>query len=116
VLKRHGIRIEELRAPATLKIERFVIKEVRHAERSFQGHHETTVSGRFEEASVAAPRGALVVRTDQPLGPLVFYLLEPESDDGVTTWNVLDAALTPGAAHPVLKILPGQPLETRPQP
>jgi dipeptidyl-peptidase 4 len=74
------------------------------------------VTGRFEETTVAAPGGALVVRTDQPLGPLVFYLLEPESDDGVTTWNVVAAALTPGAAHPVLKILPGQPLATRPQP
>lgn len=116
LLKRHGVRIDELRAPATLKIERFVIDEVRRAERSFQGHRETTVSGRFDEATIAAPGGALVVRTDQPLGPLVFYLLEPESDDGVTTWNMVDAALTPGAAHPVLKILPGQPLDTRPQP
>jgi hypothetical protein len=116
LLRAHGVRVDELRAAATLKIERFVIKEASHAERSFQGHHETAVSGRFEEAIVAAPGGALVVRTDQPLGRLVFYLLEPESDDGVTTWNMVDAALTPGAAHPVLKILPGQPLETRPQP
>jgi hypothetical protein len=116
LLKLHGVQIEELRAPVTLKIEQFVIKAVSRAERSFQGHHETAVSGRFEEATVTASSGALVVRTDQPLGPLVFYLLEAESDDGVTTWNMMDAALTPGAAHPVLKILPGQPLETRPQP
>ena len=39
------------------------------------------------------PAGSLVVRTDQPLGRLVFYLLEPESNDGLTTWNVLDEAL-----------------------
>jgi hypothetical protein len=116
LLKGHGVQIDELRAPLTVKIERFVINEVRRAERSFQGHRETAVTGRFEETTVAAPGGALVVRTDQPLGPLVFYLLEPESDDGVTTWNVVAAALTPGAAHPVLKILPGQPLATRPQP
>jgi hypothetical protein len=116
LLKQHGVRIDELGAPVTLKIERFVIKAITRAERSFQGHHETVASGRFEEATVSAPRGALVVRTDQPLGPLVFYLLEPESDDGVTTWNMLDAALTPGAVHPVLKILPGQPLETRTEP
>jgi hypothetical protein len=116
LLKGHGVQIDELRAPVTLKIERFVINEVHRAERSFQGHRETAVTGRFEETTVAAPAGALVVRTDQPLGALVFYLLEPESDDGVTTWNVVDAALMPGAAHPVLKILPGQPLATRPQP
>jgi hypothetical protein len=46
----------------------------------------------------------------------VFYLLEPESDDGLTTWNVVDAALMPGGAHPVLKTVPGQPLQTRLRP
>ena len=116
LLTRHGVRIHELPAPATLKVERFVIDQVRQAERPFQGYRETAVSGRFEDGTVTAPRGALVVATDQPLGPLVFYLLEPESDDGLTTWNTVDAALTPGAAHPVLKILPGQPRETRTQP
>ena len=52
------------------------------------------------------PSGSLVVRTTQPLGRLVFYLLEPESNDGLTTWNVLDEALTTGATHPVLKSAP----------
>jgi hypothetical protein len=44
------------------------------------------------------------VRTDQPLGRLVFALLEPESDDGLTTWNVLDGALAQGGIHPVLTV------------
>jgi hypothetical protein len=115
-LARHGIQIDELSAPARVTVERFVIDSVRQAERAFQGHRETVISGRIEEASVDAPAGALVVRTGQKLGPLVFYLLEPESDDGLTTWNVVDAALSPGAAHPVLKVVPGQRLQTRPQP
>jgi hypothetical protein len=115
-LTQHGVRIDELPAPVALKVERFVIDQVRRAEQSFQGHTETYVSGRFEEATVTAPSGSLVVRTDQRLGRLAFYLLEPESDDGLTTWNLMDAALAPGAAHPVLKMLPGQPLQTRPQP
>jgi hypothetical protein len=46
----------------------------------------------------------------------VFYLLEPESDDSLATWNLLDAALEAGAAHPVLKVMPGQPLPTRTSP
>jgi hypothetical protein len=115
-LARHGIQVDELSAPATVKVERFAIEGVRQAEQASQGHRETAMSGRFEEASVEAPAGSLVVRTGQKLGPLVFYLLEPESDDGLTTWNVMDAALAPGAAHPVLRILPGQRLQTRPQP
>jgi hypothetical protein len=47
---------------------------------------------------------SLVVRTDQPLGRLAFYLLEPESDDSLTTWNLFDGVLKPGATHPVLKV------------
>jgi hypothetical protein len=62
------------------------------------------------------PAGSIVVRTNQPLGRLVFYLLEPESNDGLTTWNVLDEALTVGATHPIVKSAPGQTLQTRPSP
>jgi hypothetical protein len=115
-LTRHGVQIDELSAPAAVKVERFAVDTVRQAERVFQSHRETAVSGRYEEASVEAPAGSLVVRTGQRLGALVFYLLEPESDDGLTTWNGVDAALSPGAAHPILKVLPGQRLQTRPHP
>ena len=34
------------------------------------------------------------------------YLLEPESDDGLTTWNFLDSSLKAGGLHPVLKSTP----------
>ncbi len=114
-LARHGVQVEELSASVAVRVERFAIDSVHQAERAFQGHRETAVTGSFEVASVEAPAGSLVVRTAQKLGPLVFYLLEPESDDGLTTWNVVDAALSPGAAHPVLKVLPGQRLQTQPQ-
>jgi hypothetical protein len=105
-LAQHGVLTEELTAATPVKVERFIVEAVRRAERPFQGHTETGVTGRFEEATLTAPAGTLVVRTAQPLGALATYLLEPESDDGLTTWNVMDAALVPGAAHPVLKALP----------
>lgn len=115
-LKEHGIVVEELDAAARISVEQFVIDQVRQAERPFQGHRETTVSGRFERQDLELPAGSIVVRTDQPLGRLVFYLLEPESDDSLTTWNLLDAALQPGAPHPVLKVTTSQRLPTRPRP
>jgi hypothetical protein len=83
-----------------------MIGDVRHAEQAFQGHHVTSVEGRFERREVDVPAGSLVVRTQQPLGRLVFYLLEPESDDGLTTWNFFDSALQVGAPHPVVKSTP----------
>ena len=102
-LREHGVRFERLTAAVRMPVERFIVGNVRRAERPFQGHLETSVTGRVERADVDVPAGSLVVTTRQPLGRLVFYLLEPESDDGLGTWNVLDAALKPGAPHPVLK-------------
>lgn len=115
-LKEHGIRVDVLVEPARISVEQFVIGEVNRAERPFQGHRETSVTGKFERRTLDLPTGSIVVRTAQPLGRLVFYLLEPESDDSLATWNLLDAALEPGAAHPVLKVMPGQPLQTRTSP
>jgi hypothetical protein len=104
-LREHGILVETLSTPSRFSVDQFVVAQVRHAERAFQGHHETSVTGRFERREVEVPAGSLVVRTTQPLGRLVFYLLEPESDDGLTTWNVFDSALTVGGTHPVLKVV-----------
>jgi len=102
-LRQHGIRVETLGAAIRMDVEQLMIDEVRHAERMFQGHRETSVTGRLERQRVDVPAGSLVVRTDQPLGRLAFYLLEPESDDGLGTWNLFDAALKAGAPHPVMK-------------
>jgi hypothetical protein len=44
------------------------------------------------------------VSTAQPLGILVAYLLDPESDDGFATWNLFDASLVAGRAYPVLRV------------
>jgi hypothetical protein len=77
-----------------------------------QGHRETSVGGQFEQRTLDLPAGSIVVRTDQALGRIVFYLLDRESDDRLTTWNLLDTALEPGAPHPVLKVMPDQRLRT----
>jgi hypothetical protein len=103
-LREHGIRVDSLAAAATIGVEAFVLDTVARAERPFQGHQEVSVTGRFERRDMNVPAGSVVVRTDQPLGRLVFYLLEPESVDSLATWNLLDDALKPGTAHPVMKV------------
>ena len=41
---------------------------------------------------------------NQPLARLAFYLLEPNSDDGVTTWNFLVEMLGEGVTvYPILR-------------
>jgi hypothetical protein len=115
-LREHGIRVDSLDTATRTLVERFVLTEVRRAERPNQGHREVSVTGRFELETLDLPAASIVIRTGQPLGRLVFYLLEPESDDSLATWNLLDAALEAGAPHPVRKAMPGQRLETRPLP
>jgi hypothetical protein len=50
------------------------------------------------------PAGSVLVRTAQPLASLIFYLLEPESDDGFVNWNFLDDYLEKGKTYPIYKL------------
>jgi hypothetical protein len=47
----------------------------------------------------------MVVRADARHALVAAILLEPESDDGFTTWNVFDPFLSLGAPHPIRRIL-----------
>lgn len=89
-LRQHGLAVERLTEPATLEAEAFRIKEVKGAERLYQGHRTNTVKGDYAVEKREFPRGTLLVRTAQPLGRLAAYLLEPESDDGLLVWNFFD--------------------------
>jgi len=90
ILRTHGISVETLDAETTLKVEQFVVKEETHAEHEFQKHHETTLTGKWKSREETFPAGTFLVRTEQPLARLAFYLLEPRSDDGLINWNVLE--------------------------
>jgi hypothetical protein len=81
--------------------------------RIFQGHYESRVWGRWSTDRRALPTGTLIVPTAQSLGVLAAYLLEPESDDGLVTWNTLDAELHRGAEFPVIRVLERLPAPRR---
>ena len=104
-LLEHGIKVEELSAETSLDASTFTVETMTKATRPFQGHNEVKISGKYSSAKTTFPAGTIIVRTAQPLGRLVFYLLEPESEDGLTTWNFFDAALSPGKTHPIQKVM-----------
>lgn len=106
-LRRHGVFVERLADGVTLPVERFTIDSIRRSAQSFQGHFEVSLSGRWERDSTMLPAGTFIVRGGQPMGILALYLLEPESDDGLTTWNFMDRWLEAGRSYPVLRI-PGR--------
>ena len=110
LLRRHGVLVQRATAVAQVDVVPFTVDSVVRAARPFQGHREVQVVGRWAGASrrERVRPGTFVVRTDQPLGLLAMLLLEPQSDDGLATWNVFDRSLAPGREYPVLR-LAGQP-------
>lgn len=104
-LLQHGIAVEELTEPLTTEVESFVIDSIKKASRPFQGHTAITLTGKYKKETIEFPAGSIIVRTAQPLGTLAAYLLEPESDDGLTSWNFLDSYLDHAKVHPIYKLM-----------
>ena len=113
VLDRHGIRMEALVEEAELPVEVYRIDELQYAERPFQNHRPAKVSAAPRAETRRVPAGTIVVRTAQPLGALACYLLEPQCEDGLTTWNFFDAGMTVGGDFPVVRIVQAVELPTR---
>lgn len=99
----HGVRVLRLEQPRTVKVEEFAIASNQQAERPFEQHRERTLTGSYRAAERNLPAGTVVVPMDQPLARLVFYLLEPRSDDGFLNWNVLDDSLKDAAVYPIMR-------------
>jgi dipeptidyl-peptidase-4 len=95
LLEIHGITIERLSEDSTLEVERFEISGLKGSPRLNQGHYTNTISGRYVEDTVYFARGTVVIRTAQKLANVAAYLLEPQSSDGLLTWNYLDRYLVP---------------------
>lgn len=108
VLQRHGLQVDELREDIELDVEVYRATKVIRQERTFQKHNAVSVEATSRPESRRIPAGTIIVRTGQPLGNLAVYLLEPESEDGLVTWNFFDEGLKDGQDYPVLR-LPGQP-------
>jgi hypothetical protein len=104
----HGVASYALAEPVTHTLERFGIDSTTVAAQEFQGHRERELHGRWERASMTLPAGTIVVPvTGQALARLIFYLLEPRSDDGVVNWTILDPQLRDEPAHyPIVRRLP----------
>jgi hypothetical protein len=101
-LRAHGIVLEPVTTPVSSGLEVFTVATSTAMEKPFENHQERTVTGTWAPADVTVPAGAWRVPMTQPLARLAAYLLEPRSNDGLVTWNVLDEALKTGRA-PILR-------------
>ena len=60
-----------------------------------QGHYTNMIRGRFVQDTIDFPAGTIIVRSAQPLANIAAYLLEPQSNEGMVTWNFFDRYLVP---------------------
>jgi hypothetical protein len=112
----HGVTVEELVEPLDANIAEFMVDSTSTATRPFQKHLERAMTGSWgAPASHSLPAGTYIVRTAQPLGILAVYLLEPQSEDGFVTWNVLDPWVA-ARKFPVVRIVQRVQARLRPTP
>ncbi|MDQ2931572.1 MAG: M14 family metallopeptidase [Gemmatimonadota bacterium] len=106
LLRLHGIRVEPSATGMTLtRISAFMVDSLHTEAKVFQGHHEAKVSGHWRDGTRQIPDDYMVmVPGNQPQAVAALYLLDPESDDGLATWNVFDAELGRGRPFPVWRI------------
>lgn len=110
-LRWHGVQMRELAADTQLAVERFSISDMTKAPKPFQGHQETRLKGAYDRAQLTVGAGSLYIPANQPLARLAFYLIEPESDDGLVTWNWIEDGIAPGQTYPVYRVTGPAPLK-----
>jgi hypothetical protein len=104
LLRLHGIRVDRSDTAWRARGEAFTVDSIITSPRPFQGHREVRVKGSWQRGLQSFPAKSFLVSTAQARGPLIVYLLEPESEDGLTTWNFFDAELKKGGRFPVTRI------------
>jgi hypothetical protein len=92
LLALHGIQVQSLEAPWTDTVETIAASQLTWGAREFQGHHLLQVTASYVPAARTLPAGTVFVSTAQPLGRLVFALLEPEGW-GLARWGMFDRLL-----------------------
>ena len=106
LLDRHGLRLYRTLAPWSGDAgPQFALDSVVIAPRPFQGRREVRVEvSDVARDPITLAAGTVLVPAGQPLGVLALYLLEPESDDGIVTWDVGGKAATRPAALVVTRL------------
>ncbi len=101
-LRLHDVAVSVLGRAGTLRTREWTVDSISRAARPFQGHREVRLVVRTgSPTNQAFPAGSYWVSGRQRFARIAALLLEPESDDGLVTWNALDNRLDVGQAYPV---------------
>jgi hypothetical protein len=106
LLRRQGIAVDVLTQSRNLvPIESFAVESLA-VDSLFEGHRTVRLEGHWNSQPADSVLGAgwYRVSTNQPLGAFAGYLLEPASEDGIVTWNLLDRELRAGGIYPIHRV------------
>ena len=104
-LQLHGVRYREVEATTTVNARVFRVEKRRKPKRPYQGHQALVLEGSWQGAEQQQlPAGTLLVPADQRLARVAATLLEPLSEDGLSTWNFFEDQT--GETYPVLRVEP----------
>ncbi len=103
-LQQHGIQFTAVDAVRRVQAQRFAVTNKKKPKRPYQGHQELQLAGTWSAPTATElPLGTIVISAHQRLGRLAAQLLEPESEDSLSTWNFFEAQTTD--TYPVLRIV-----------
>ncbi len=95
LLKLQNIMIEVLQEDTELDIEAYTATGLTRG--NLNDHPAAITNINLEDETVKRtqtfPKGSYIIRTGQSRGRLASYMLEPETEDNVVTWNRMDAIL-----------------------
>jgi len=89
-LRKQGVEVVELKNSKRAEGEEFIVSKLNISKRKFEGHYMATANGEFKSKTKKFNKGDYWIDMAQPLSNLIFYMLEPQSDDGLVTWNFFD--------------------------
>ncbi|MEG1603066.1 MAG: MYXO-CTERM sorting domain-containing protein, partial [Cloacibacillus sp.] len=107
----HDIEVARLKSDVKVTVNEFkkFDHEIDPAFGYYEGHtRRLLTSGDWAESEKSIPAGTYVVTTSQRNGKLAGVLLEPESNDGLASWNFFDTGINKKKAarvFPVMKSL-----------
>lgn len=102
-LRWHGITFAAVDTAQTVSAQRFRVDKKRKPKRPYQGHQALELEGEWLPAEdVRLALGTVIVPGDQRLARLAAVLLEPRSEDSLSTWNFFEHQTD--SHYPVLRL------------
>jgi hypothetical protein len=86
-LTKHGIKMEKITDAKTVDVDLYHLHDAKISNEPFEGHFNVTAKAQSKKHKETFYPGSVRIPTDQVLGDLVVYLLEPECPDSFLAWG-----------------------------